>query len=184
MFAAIGLRPPAAQHSEAEGRMLRKYAEGRSSVVEIGVAEGGSAWELRQVIAPDGTLHLIDPYHLSDIGALSPARMTARRLVGSVRNGQVEWIERFSNEAVTTWTDPIDFLFIDGDHTFEGVSRDWEEWTPFLTADGHVALHDARTEADWTDPSDGPARLLERLRDDPGWEIVDGVDSLAVLARR
>jgi len=36
----------------------------------------------------------------------------------------------------------IDFLFIDGDHTYAGVSRDFELWTPLVTPGGHVAFHD------------------------------------------
>ena len=36
----------------------------------------------------------------------------------------------------------IDFLFIDGDHTYAGVSRDFEIWSGLVTAGGHVALHD------------------------------------------
>ena len=36
----------------------------------------------------------------------------------------------------------IDFLFIDGDHTYEGVRRDFEIWSVLVTPGGHVAFHD------------------------------------------
>jgi len=36
----------------------------------------------------------------------------------------------------------IDFLFIDGDHTYAGVRRDFEIWSELLTPGGHVAFHD------------------------------------------
>ncbi len=36
----------------------------------------------------------------------------------------------------------IDFLFIDGDHTYEGVRRDFEMYSPFVSPDGIIALHD------------------------------------------
>lgn len=36
----------------------------------------------------------------------------------------------------------IEFLFIDGDHTYEGVTRDFELWTPLVTPSGQVGLHD------------------------------------------
>lgn len=61
------MRAPAAEHTKAEAAVLRKYMERRKTLVEIGVAEGGSAWEARQVMAADGDLYLIDPYHLSRI---------------------------------------------------------------------------------------------------------------------
>lgn len=62
IFALIGLRPPAAQHTAAEGELLRSCATGRRSIVEIGVAEGASAWEMRSVMDPGGTIYLVDPY--------------------------------------------------------------------------------------------------------------------------
>ncbi len=36
----------------------------------------------------------------------------------------------------------IDFLFIDGDHTIEGVSRDFDIYSPFVRSGGAVAFHD------------------------------------------
>jgi predicted O-methyltransferase YrrM len=181
IFGLLGLRPAAAEHSRGEGEMLCEYAEGRKTIVETGVAEGGSAWEMRTVMAPDGTLFLIDPYDLSRLGPLSPKHMIARRLVASVTRADARWIREVSQPLALQWTTPIDFLFIDGDHSYEGVRADWQGWTPHLAPGGHVALHDARIEADWTDANSGPTRLLAELRDDPAWQIVGEIDSLAVL---
>ena len=36
----------------------------------------------------------------------------------------------------------VDFLFIDGDHTYEGVKKDFEMYSPFVRIGGIVALHD------------------------------------------
>ena len=36
----------------------------------------------------------------------------------------------------------IDFLFIDGDHTYEGVKRDYEMYSPLVRKGGIVAFHD------------------------------------------
>lgn len=36
----------------------------------------------------------------------------------------------------------IDFLFIDGDHTYEGVKRDFEMYSPLVRAGGIIAFHD------------------------------------------
>jgi predicted O-methyltransferase YrrM len=163
--------------------MLRQLASDARVIVEIGVAEGGSAWEAAQVMRPDATLHLIDPYFRRTMGAFVPARTIARRLVADVARGAVTWHECFSHEAVKGWTENIDFLFIDGDHTYEGVRRDFEEWGPHLAAGGHIALHDARRESGWTEPDHGPARLLADLTESAGWAVTDGVDSLAVLQR-
>jgi cephalosporin hydroxylase len=36
----------------------------------------------------------------------------------------------------------IDFLFIDGDHTYEGVKDDFEQYSSFVADGGIIALHD------------------------------------------
>ena len=40
------------------------------------------------------------------------------------------------------WDRPIDFLFIDGDHSEAGVSADIHKYTPFVKVGGCVFLHD------------------------------------------
>jgi predicted O-methyltransferase YrrM len=39
---------------------------------------------------------------------------------------------------------PVDFLFIDGDHTFDGVKQDYEMYSPLVRPGGVVAFHDVR----------------------------------------
>lgn len=36
----------------------------------------------------------------------------------------------------------VDFLFIDGDHSYEGVKQDFEMYAPFVRKGGIIALHD------------------------------------------
>ncbi len=36
----------------------------------------------------------------------------------------------------------VDFLFIDGDHSYEGVKQDFEMYSEFVTAGGLIAFHD------------------------------------------
>lgn len=38
--------------------------------------------------------------------------------------------------------EPFDFLFIDGDHSYEGVKRDFEAYSPLVKKGGHVGFHD------------------------------------------
>ena len=181
MWGFMRLRPPLSEHTEAEAELLRRHAQGARCAVELGVAEGTSARELRQVIDGHGTLYLVDP-HRSRLG-LSFAGRIARRLVRRIKRGRVVWLRRFSHEAVQGWQEPIDFLFIDADHSYEGVSRDWREWAPHVAPGGHVALHDAQLVEGWTTPETGPVRLVAELRDDPGWEQRDAADTMVVLRR-
>ena len=130
LFAWLGLRPILGQHTAAENAALKKWATGRSRLVEIGVAEGASALGLREAMSGEGTLWLIDPFHLSRWRGMNAMKRAAHRGVGSCRNGRVVWIEKFSFDAARDWEGEIDFLFIDGDHAESAVQRDWDDWNP------------------------------------------------------
>jgi predicted O-methyltransferase YrrM len=187
-FAWAGLRPPIGQHTAAEHQALEKYARGCQSPVEIGVAEGASAVALRATMNPEGTLYLVDPFHLSRVRALNFLRRAARRVVSAKAGPKIAWIEAFSHEAVLAWNRPIDFLLIDGDHREEAVEQDWNGWHPYVTENGIVAFHDARLfPGGWTSPEYGPVRFVDRaFRNSPSslWIILDEVDSLVFVSRR
>jgi predicted O-methyltransferase YrrM len=55
---------------------------------------------------------------------------------------------------------PVDVLFIDGDHSYEGVLTDWLLYHPLVKKGGLVAFHDAML----TGPHLGVADFLEQLR--------------------
>ena len=187
-FAWAGLRPLIAQHTAAEHRALEKYARGRKSLVEIGVAEGASAVALRTAMSPEGTLHLVDPFHLSRVRTLNFLRRAARRVVSEKAGPKTTWIEAFSHEAVVAWNQPIDFLLIDGDHREEAVEQDWNDWHPHVMEDGIIGFHDARLfPGGWTSPEYGPVRFVDRaFRNKPSssWEILEEVDSLVFVRKR
>jgi predicted O-methyltransferase YrrM len=186
-FALLGLRPILGQHTRAEDNLLRKWAAGRSRLVEIGVAEGASAVTLRQAMSPQGNLALIDPYHLSRLPRLNMIKRVARRAVDKNTNGRVVWIDKFSSEAAKDWVDQIDFLFLDGDHSETGVQRDWDDWHKYVVPGGVVAFHDAAIfQGGWTQPNWGPVKVVNRLFRSQvlsEWSIADEVDSI-VVARR
>ena len=187
LFALLGLRPILGQHTPAEDAALRKWAYGRRSVVEIGVAEGASAITLRQVMSTEGKLWLIDPFHLSRLQRLNAIKRVAHRAVNEIHNGRVTWIDKFSFQAVKQWFEQIDFLFIDGDHSEAGVQRDWDDWHQYVIRGGIVAFHDAAIfDGGWPQPDWGPVKVVDRLfrkRPLSGWNIVHEVDSLVVVQR-
>lgn len=47
-----------------------------------------------------------------------------------------------SEEAAKTWNQPIEFLFIDGDHEYAAVEKDFLLYSPHLINGGIVAFHD------------------------------------------
>jgi len=187
VYAWLGLRPVLAQHTAAEHTMLQHWAAGCERLVEIGVAEGVSALAMREVMSENGTLHLIDPFHLNRVPGLNFMKRAAHRAVNGCRRGTAAWIEKFSYEAVRDWSLPIDLILIDGDHTAEGVERDWNDWSRFVKPDGVVLFHDARLfEGGWTGKDWGPVQLVNRLfrtRVEREWQIVEETHSLVAVKR-
>lgn len=195
LFAWAGIRPVFAQHSLSEDKALRHWARNRRVVVEIGVAEGGSAMALADSMMDSGSLYLIDPFHLSRFKWInSPRRAAHAAIAEMVRNSgigrkgvTVAWIEDFSSRVAKTWTQPIDFLFIDGDHEESAVLQDWDDWHRFIAPGGFVAFHDARIfSGGWTFAADGPVRVIDSLfrqKMIEGWKIVDEVHSLVIVEK-
>jgi predicted O-methyltransferase YrrM len=183
----LGIRPVLAQHTAAEHACIQRWAAGRASILEIGVAEGVSAWAIRESMASQGTLYLVDPYHLSRIRKLNFTKRAAHRAVGSCRRGSVVWIEKFSHDAAKDWTTPLDFLLIDGDHSDKAVEQDWNDWSPFVQPGGIVIFHDAVIfEGGWPSSDYGPVKFVNRLfreNRSPEWTIVEEIHSLLVVER-
>lgn len=47
-----------------------------------------------------------------------------------------------SYAAAKKWKGEIDFLFIDGDHFYHSVKKDFDAWFPYLASEGVLAFHD------------------------------------------
>ena len=78
----------------------------------------------------------------------------------------------------------FDFVFIDGDHSYEGLKSDWEGWSRLIAPGGKIALHDSRSTSDRSIDDWGSARFTRDVIElDPRFQIVDTVDSLTVLQR-
>ena len=69
----------------------------------------------------------------------------------------------------------IDWLFIDGDHRYEEVCKDWENYSPLVRKDGLIVLHDILQ--DETDSEIKVYRLWQELKQDHKTkELMSGID--------
>lgn len=186
--AALGLRPARGQHSDPESAALAEHAAGRTAVVEIGVLEGVSAALIRTVMATDGRLWLIAPYE-GRLG-FSAARVAARRTVNRAGGARdVRWIRRYSTDVGPGWSEPLDFVFIDGDHSEAVCEQDWRHFSRHVVPGGRVAFHDSAVyDGGHTDPSWGPVQVCDgHFRNpataDPAWQMIEESDSPTVVER-
>ena len=178
----LGLSPADTQTTEGERACLARGAAGKRAIVELGVYHGVSTRVMRSVMAPDGVLTAVDPYPVGRLG-VSFERMVAMREAGRAARGTVHWVRQLSFEAATGWRAPIDFLFVDGDHSWAGIERDWRDWTPHVVIGGLVALHDSRSVA-WRGDLDSVRFTREVVAQDARFHEVDAADSLTVWERR
>ena len=194
-----GLIPPRLMHTGPEADLLAELSADRRTAVEIGVYEGSSALVLARSLPVDAVLHLIDPF-VDSRGLAAGWRGTAwatRRVVDRAvraRGGPtVRWHVERSEDSGRRWAEPIDLVFVDGDHAPETCRLDWELFSPWVAPGGVVVFHDARQGKPGGEglPGDGgvpgPTRLVDELFRGAaavdGWRIRREVDTTVVVSR-
>lgn len=179
-----GLRSAETQTTPAERACLARHAQGRARLAEIGVWHGVNTTLFRRVMDPHGTLYAIDPFPVGRLVVSFP-RIIARAEVRRVSRGTVTWLRTTGVKAAAHMHQPVDFVFIDGDHSAEGLTGDWQAWCDLIAPGGIVALHDSRSTC--ARPIDGAGSVLvtnNLILRDPRFEVVETTDSLTVLTRR
>jgi len=130
-------------------QLLAMYCELKPrTVLEIGCREGGSLYQWMKHAEPGA--------HIMAIDLPGPSRWGTNQIV---RHSEwFAWAEDFDvclnlllgnshEDEAQEWARKtagagIDFLFIDGDHTYSGAASDLRNYRPLLNRGGIVALHD------------------------------------------
>lgn len=151
-----------------EGRLLYRLAseaDPAGCIVEIGSWHGKSTiWLTAGAKAGRGArVVAIDPHVGTTLrGEGETTELVLRANLERARLAdQAEIVVATSSEAVADWSRRVSLLWIDGDHEYESVRRDFELWEPHLLPNAVVALHD-------TFVSPGPERVVRELLIDTG----------------
>ncbi|MEU1389877.1 MULTISPECIES: class I SAM-dependent methyltransferase [unclassified Nonomuraea] len=86
-----------------------------------------------------------------------------------------------SDRVAALWNTPLGMLFIDGGHSEEPVTRDYEGWAPHVMEGGALVFHDI-----YPDPADGgqaPYGVYLRALESGAFREVSAEGSLRVLER-
>ena len=115
--------------------------------VEIGSARGNSSCAIGAALKENGCgkLYAIDPHSATqwnDSHSVETFDILRRNIAAVGLTEQVEIVRSLSGEAARDWTRPIDLIFIDGDHSYEGVKQDWDMFVKHITPFGLVVFHD------------------------------------------
>jgi cephalosporin hydroxylase len=136
------------------------------TVVEIGTDEGGTLLLWTRVAAPDALFVAVDARPLGMLGRFSAYAVVRRGLARGQQHIELVMPADSQSEATVervrglTGDRPVDFLFIDGDHSYEGVKRDFEPWGPLVRPGGIIAFHDMKP-----DHPDGVPQLWAELKE-------------------
>jgi len=116
-------------------------------VVEIGVQYGINAKNILENYNIK-TLYLVDPYEeylntgkkVTSLAEMKEVRDIAKEYLKEYNN--IIWIEKYSWEAAKDIPNDLDFVYIDGDHSYEATKKDIEIYYPKVRIGGVIAGHD------------------------------------------
>jgi predicted O-methyltransferase YrrM len=124
--------------------------------VEIGRFKGGSTFVVATALPDGGELWSYD-IHAKLQGEFPGALMDQQLHDALERYGLADRVQIIVADSRTAiGPERCDLIFIDGDHTYEGVAADFAHWSPTLGRGGHLLFHDRETEP-------GVARLLTEI---------------------
>jgi predicted O-methyltransferase YrrM len=146
--ASNGLIKPIQVRNELLWLAQRVAAEKPRVVVEIGTARGGTLFVFAALADPEATIISIDlPGGIHGGGypswkqplyrSFAREQQQIHLLRGDSHDPAIrEQLERLVRG------NAIDFLFIDGDHTYTGARADVDTYAPLVRPNGLIALHD------------------------------------------
>lgn len=148
-----------------------------AQILEIGRWRGGSTFLFAVAGDQDSIITSIDIAPSDDESlqaALAKNHLSqkVKLLVGNSQN-------------ITLVPDAYDLVFVDGDHSYDGVARDYEHWKRAVKVGGVLAFHNAAKGRTLTEACHGPLRLMGEIsaREAKYYSREPDVGSLALFRR-
>lgn len=137
---------------QVESEFIRLLEEIRSIrprfVIEIGTAKGGTLFMLARAAASDAHLISVDLPYGEFGGGYSPIRIPIYKSFARDQQ-RISLVRGNSHDPASLLQvqkhlsgEHVDLLFIDGDHTYEGVKQDFLLYSQLVRPGGMIALHD------------------------------------------
>jgi predicted O-methyltransferase YrrM len=149
-YGGVSIRPMQVE-SEIGAFLEAVAAKPPRAVLEIGTGRGGTLFLLARAADERAVLVSIDAPEGDAAFCGRPAYKRRDRLYGALGrpHQRVVYISADSHDDATKTRvqdvlegEALDLLFIDGDHTFEGVESDFQMYAPLVRSGGLVAFHD------------------------------------------
>ncbi len=166
-----------------ETDLLIKYVKKcKIHFVEIGTYKGGSAALISKYLSENVRLTTIDIFDKPPRGSIPPdgklptyedARSTIIK-EGNIK--KVKIIKGVSWSVVKKWKKNIDILFIDGDHRYKAVKRDFNIWEPYVIKGGYILIHDINFP--------GISKVFKEILENPKFLLKERSGNLAVIEKK
>ncbi|MEU7155682.1 class I SAM-dependent methyltransferase [Streptomyces chrestomyceticus] len=120
---------------------------------------------------------VVDP----EVGLMDTLPTFRRTLYAAGLEDHVVALVGRSPQAAALWNTPVGLVFIDGGHTDEHATADYEGWAPHVAPGGLLVIHDV-----FADPADGgqaPYRVYRRALESGAFTEMSVHGSLHVLRR-
>lgn len=161
-------------------RLASQVREG--AIVEIGSYRGRStiALAMGSSSGPAVPVYAIEPHeNFTGVlgGRFGPDDKQAFEcnIARSTLSRFIHLISATSEAAAKTWSLEIGLLWIDGDHRYQAVKKDFELWSPFLHAHGRIAFDDS------TVAGLGPHTLIEEILSTGRFTTTQTVGKVTIL---
>ena len=119
-------------------------------ILEIGSATGLSSCTMALACRHNkiGKVFAVDPHDVNDWNNISKScdgqlDFFKSRIAEYALSDYCTIIQSTSEQAAKKWSLPIDLMFIDGDHSYEGVRKDFELFKKWLTPPSLVLFHNS-----------------------------------------
>lgn len=143
----IGIAPNQ-KGEEIEGLLHVLASAKPRTILEIGTSQGGTLFLFSRVASEDALIITVDlpspplgagylPWRAKLYRSFALGRQEIRLLRSDSHSAHT-----MSQVLMLLGARKVDFLFIDGDHSYEGVKKDFEMYSPLVAKGGIVAFHD------------------------------------------
>lgn len=117
------------------------------NIMEIGSCLGGTFYVLCKLSHPAGLKISVDyPFYKNQKEDMEAKNVHSKMKTFSENVHIIvgdSHLDDTKNKVLATLNgEQLDFLFIDGDHTYEGVKKDYEMYAEFVKKGGYIGFHD------------------------------------------
>jgi predicted O-methyltransferase YrrM len=186
LFSANQLNHGVASLQIDEAALLYRLARDAKNgpFAEIGRFKGGSTFVFASAL-PDGVELWSYDLHLALRPDMPGAALDAELQDALERYGLAHKVhlEVADSHTVDPPAEPLELLFVDGDHSYEGARADYERWSAFVGPQGHLLFHDAVDSGRYGNHYPGVARAVTEV-DTGVWERQPDAGSIAHFVRR